>query len=171
MKSEILIQKILNAFASVEPPSYWCIINRCEGVEPDMVINDFNNKTNWQNISSDFLDRSQDGLVSALSFFSDEAFRFYLPAYMIADIKHELKRVNVVCHLTRGLTEGAEHKYINPRRYGNRTWRDEALYRFSVFNPEQVSAIIGYLRYKLNEGDSEADDIEQSLKNCCLNDY
>ena len=34
---------------------------------------------------STLIDRAPDGFGSALSFFSDEAFRFYLPAYLIAD--------------------------------------------------------------------------------------
>jgi len=39
---------------------------------------------------STFLDRSPGGLASALSMFSHEAFRFYLPAYLIADIDGKL---------------------------------------------------------------------------------
>ena len=37
-----------------------------------------------------FLDSAPDGLSSALAFFSDEAFRYYLPAYLLAALDRKL---------------------------------------------------------------------------------
>ena len=72
-------------------------IGVCEEVtkaeEPYLLEEEFKGKTDWQLLDSEFIDQAPDGLASALSFFSDEAFRFYLPAYLIADIDGKLKKL------------------------------------------------------------------------------
>ncbi len=102
---------------------------------------------------------------SALSFFSDEAFRFYLPAYLIADIDGLLEKHSPVFHLTHSFTNEQKDKKLNPKRYGERTWFESARHKFSVFNKEQVSSIISYLKFKKERDAFGANEIGEALKN------
>jgi hypothetical protein len=110
------------AFAGVEYPGDWCLRGSNEGNEPYLLEQEFKGKSDWMPLDPAFLDRAPDGYASALSFFSDEAFRFYLPAYLLADIDGRLESANPVFHLTHGLTDSGRAEKVNPRRYGERTW-------------------------------------------------
>ena len=70
------------AFAAVEYPGDWCLRDSNEGDEPHLLEKEFAGKCDWRTLDPAFLDRAPGGYASALSFFSDEAFRFYLPAYI-----------------------------------------------------------------------------------------
>jgi hypothetical protein len=98
-----------------------------------------------------------------LSFFSEAGFRFFLPAYLIADLCGQLRYVQPLFHLTHGfsdttveiptkdrvfVTRIGRSAFINPRRYGAATSYDYARYRLSVFTREEASAIVAYLKYK-----------------------
>lgn len=54
-------------------------------------------------------------------------------------------------HLTNGFADADREELLNPRRYGARTRWDSAVFRCSVFSPKQVSAIVAYLNFKLEE--------------------
>lgn len=45
-----------------------------------------------------------DAHYSALSFFSEAAFRFFFPAYLIADLRGELRTADPLFHLTGGFS-------------------------------------------------------------------
>jgi hypothetical protein len=161
---------IRKAFAAVSYPGDWCLRDSCEGDEPYLLEEEFRGRQDWQTIDAEVLDNAPDGYASALCFFSDEAFRFYLPAYSIADMDGKLQHVEPVFHLTRGLERASRNEKINPLRYGERTWFDYACYRFSVFNTEQAQAIVAYLRYKLEieELPTSREEIENALQNYWL---
>jgi hypothetical protein len=156
-------RRIRGAFARVEAPPPWCLVGSHEGSEPARVAVAFKKKQRWAALGSRFLDEAPDGLGSALSFFSDEAFRFYLPAYLIADLRKELAHADPLFHLTHGLTEDSRTERVNARRYGDRTWFDEARYRFSVFSRQQAAAIVAYLRFRASRDELEREGIEQAL--------
>ena len=156
--------QIHKAFANVEFPGDWCLRGSNEGEEPFLLEQDFKGKTNWQSLDPAFIDRA-DGYGSALSFFSDEAFRFYLPAYPIADIDGKLDRHDPVSHVTHGLTDDGRGERVNPRRYGERTWFDEKGHRFTVFDREQVRAIVSYLELKCETDEFLCEAIDQALAN------
>jgi hypothetical protein len=161
---------IRRAFAAVLYPGDWCLRDSSEGEEPYLLEKEFQGKQDWQTIDARVLDSAPDGYASALSFFSDEAFRFYLPAYLIADIDSKLERVDPVFHLTHGLQDASRNTKVNPARYGERTWFDASCYRFSIFTTDQAQAIIAYLRYRLvNEELPECrKQIEEALQNYWL---
>jgi hypothetical protein len=140
--------KIRRAFASVEPPPSWCLTNSNEGVEPALLAKEFSGKTDWRNLDAGFLDQAPDGFGTALSFFSDEAFHYYLPAYLLADLEGRLKQADPVFALTHGLDNASRSQKINPRRYGERTWFEHARHKFALFNAAEVEAIADYLAYK-----------------------
>jgi len=165
---EALKQQIREAFATVQYPGDWCLRGSNEGDEPYLVEQEFRGKTDWQSLEPKFIDRAHGGEASALSFFSDETFRFYRPAYLQADIDHKLEQANPLFHLTHGFDDESRNKRVNPRRYGERTWYDEARHKFAMFLPAEVAAIVAYLRYKLADecvGEDDKQSIQQTLWN------
>ena len=168
---EAITKQIDEAFAGGKYPGDWCLQDSNEGDESFLLEEEFKGKDDWRALNSSFLDQAPDGFSSALSFFSVEAFRFYLPAYLIADLRNELKAVDVVFRLTHGLDDSSRYEQVNPLRYGERTWFEEARYKFAVFSQAQVSAIVAYLKAKLDSDDLvdlERASIEQSLMNYWL---
>jgi hypothetical protein len=166
--SSNLSDKISRAFRSVEYPGDWCLRGSNEGDEPFLLEREFKGKNDWAALDPNFIDRAPDGLASALSFFSDEAFRFYLPAYLIADLAGQLQQTDVVFHLTQGLDMASRNERVNPRRYGQRTWFDLASHRFSVFDRDQAAAITAYLLAKAGSdslADFEKVRIDEALQN------
>jgi hypothetical protein len=140
--------QIEKAFAAVKFPGDWCLINSREGSEPFLLEQEFKGKDDWRSLDASFIDQAPDGFGTALSFFSDEAFHFYLPAYLPADLDGLLKQADPVFHLTHGLDRVSRHEKINPRRYDERTWFDHAQYKFAMFNDLERAAIAEYLKYK-----------------------
>ena len=165
MDAEALKAQIRQAFSGVEFPGDWCLRASNEGDEPYLLEQEFKGKTDWQALDAAFLDRAPDGYSSALSFFSDEAFRFYLPAYLIADVDGRLESANPVFHLTHGLTDTARAERINPRRYGERTWFEAARHRLAVFDKAQAMAIVAYLEFKREADELARASIDQALAN------
>jgi hypothetical protein len=107
-----LIKKIKMAFASVEYPGDRDITDSTYGEEPEALKREFIKKKDWRGLDSEFLDQAPEGWRTALSFFSDRAFHFYLPAYLIADIRGELTEVCPEFHLCYGVTASNENNKI-----------------------------------------------------------
>jgi hypothetical protein len=167
MKNEAK-RRIFAAFAQTEYPGDWCLRGSREGAEPLLVEQEFCGKRDWRVLKPEFLDQAPAGYGTALCFFSDEAFRFYLPAYLLADLDRQLSSVDVVFHLCHGLDDKARSQKVNPWRYGDRTWFDEASHRFAVFNREQAAAIVKYLEFKLGRkglSRSEKRGIQEAITN------
>lgn len=164
--------QIRAAFAANEYPGDWCLRGSNEGDEPYGVENEFRGKTDWTVLEPEFLDRAPAGLGSALSFFSDEAFRFYLPAYLLADIDGRLERADPAFHLYHGLDDASRGRFINPQRYGRRTWLDEARHKFAMFTPMESAAIVAYLQWcaqsQSEDRPTSRDSIDQALQNYWL---
>ena len=162
---EAIVVQIAKAFAAVEYPGDWCLRDSNEGDEPYLLEQEFKGKTDWRTLEPMFLDQAPAGLASALSFFPDEAYHFYLPAYLIADLRGQLDRTDPVYHLTNGLDESSRHKRINPRRYGERTKFEYARYKFAIFNKEEVAVIVAYLSWRRDEDEFERQSIDEALRN------
>ena len=162
-RAEEVKAAIRSAFAAVEYPGDWCLRGSNEGDEPYLLEEQFKGKTAWSDLDASFIDQAPDGYGSALSFFSDEAFHFYLPAYLIADLQDRLQTADPVFHLTNGFSGKVvklpagqriyektigKSAFVNPRRYGTMTWYDNARCQLSVFTREEAGAIVAYLEYK-----------------------
>ncbi len=158
---ENLRKLIIEAFADVEPPPHWAIVDSKEGSEPQEIEDAFQGKTDWTKIDAEWLDLGPGG--AALSFFSDEAFRYYIQAYIIAAAEGKFVRVDPVFALCNGLDNESRDKKVNPRRYGERTWHDEALHRFSVFTTRQCAAIMAYLLYEASLDDIKKPYIDEAI--------
>lgn len=165
MDVEAVKALIRAAFSGVEYPGDWCLRGSNEGDEPYLLQKEFAGKGDWRSLDPAFLDQAPGGYSSALSFFSEEAFRFYLPAYLIADLDGRLASANPVFHLTHGLEDRAKTEKVNPRRYGERTWFESARHKFAVFDRGQAAAIVAYLELKRESDEFERSAIDQALEN------
>jgi hypothetical protein len=158
-EAEAIARRVRTAFADGAYPGDAFLVGSRDGCEPYDVVSNFFGKAEWWTLEPAFLDAHYE----ALSFFSEAGFRFFLPAYLIADLHGQLMTADPVFHLTHGF-HTSEHDYpgvtrtfvrrtggrslLNPRRYGAMTWEDHARFRLSVFSREECAAIVDYLRYR-----------------------
>lgn len=162
-----LIARIKHAFAHVTYPGDESLTDSTYGDEPAALIKEFCGKTNWQKLDAKFLDQAPDCWGSALSFFSSAALRFYLPAYMIADIRGELLISDPSIRLCSSLASTVENKKI-AKVWGGGTMGERAREEFAHYDAQQVSAIVNYLWWKLESSDDYNPMIEQAMENYWL---
>jgi hypothetical protein len=173
INKEAVISEILVAFGDNEYPGDNFLCGSFEGSESYEETSAFKGKTDWTMLESGVLDAHH----SALSFFSEGAFRFFLPAFLIADLRNELMNAEPMFHLTgfsvyavqmpansRVFTrKGGGSTLMNPRRYGAMTFADYARYRLSVFTREEARAIVAFLKYS-RETDTHGINTPQILE-------
>ena len=154
-----VIDQIYKAFGNNDYPGDDYLQGSFDGCEPYEEIEPFKGRTDWQNIDSELLDTHS----GALNFFSEAGLRFFLPAYLIADLHEELQSVDPVFVLVHGFSDlsvnvptktrvfvrkTGKTTFVNPKRYGALTFYDYARWRLWVFTREEAQAIVAYLRYK-----------------------
>jgi hypothetical protein len=154
-----VIEHIRQAFHDTDHPGDAFLQGGHEGCEPGESISPFIGVTDWSQLDPVVLD----GGYNALSFFSEGGFRYFLPAYVIADLRDQLHTADPAFHLTNGFIDKVvripagqriyektigKSAFINPRRYGAMTWHDHARCRLSVFTREEAHAIVAYLECK-----------------------
>jgi hypothetical protein len=154
-----VIAAIRRGFARTTRPADPFLVGSREGCEPEATVSVFFGKMEWDGLDPRVLDQHYD----ALSFFSEAGFRFFLPAYLIADVEGHLLTADPVLHLASNfrddvvdLPAGAQVfrkrlgllALLNPQRYGAMTFGDYARCRFSVFTREEAQAIVTYLQYR-----------------------
>jgi hypothetical protein len=164
---KVLIDKIEQAFADVEYPGDDDLTSSTYGEEPAALVEDFRGKTDWRDIAVAFLNQAPDGWGTALAFFSARALRFYLPAYMIADVRGELECPDPVSRLCSSVTPLGANQRI-AKMWGGGTMGERARAEFAGFNAAQVSAIVAYLWWKLEAIGGQDPTIEQALENYWL---
>jgi hypothetical protein len=119
------------------------------GCEPEEVAALYRGKTDWRGLDPEFLDRA------GLGFLSAEAFRFYLPAFLLADLANRLQTETPAFRLSHGLDNLGRVNRVNPNLYGELTWFEHMSARFSLFTAEEASAICGYLRWTAGRDDGD----------------
>lgn len=107
----------------------------------------FRDKDNWTELEPEWLDHVPDGLSSALSFLAEEAKRFYIPAYLVADLNQKLECVDPAFHLFHGLDDIYHNVPIGGQNPG--TWTDAATRLWDPLSQQQVLAIIHYLEWRV----------------------
>ena len=160
---EAVISHIRDGFAATRRPPDAFLVGSSEGCEPEQEVGPFRGR-DWQSLEAEFLDLH----YCALSFFSEGALRYFLPAYLIADVRGMLKTADPVFTLTYGFDESTSTIQVgdkewprhvgpavllNPKRYGAMTMGDYARYRLSVFAREEAGAIVTYLRFSAARDD------------------
>lgn len=153
-----VIEQIRQAFDGLEFPGDAFLQGSYEGTEPSEVTAPFRGVSHWRDVAPAVLDAN----YTALSFFSEAGFRYFLPAYLIADLRDQLQTADPIFHLTHGFLDSSvpvetparvfdrklgKHVLMNPRRYGAMTFMDYARFRLSIFTREEARAIVAYLEY------------------------
>lgn len=177
--SEAVIAKIEATFAINAFPGARFLQGSFEGCEPQEEVGPFEKLEDWRGIEAAFLD----GHANALGFFSEAGFRFFLPAYLISDLRGLLYTADPLFHLTHGFSDWTtdvpaggrtltikhgRSAFINPRRYGAMTSYDYARYRLSVFTREEAGAIVAYLEYKR---DADPDVVDREAIDAALDSF
>lgn len=178
-KSEAVIEKIEATFAGNAFPGARFLQGSFEGCEPYDEVGPFEKLEDWRGIEAVFLD----GHANALSFFSEAGFRYFLPAYLISDLRGLLYTADPLFHLTHGFSDRTTEipagdrtitmkhgrsALLNPRRYGAMTSYDYARYRLSVFTREEAGAIVAYLEFKR---DADPDVIDKQAIGAALDTF
>lgn len=161
--SDALIGTIDRTFTCTYPGDRF-LQGSFEGCEPYDEVGAFVGITDWRSLEAAFLDAH----YCAPPFFSEAGFRFFLPAYLVADLRDELMTADPVFWLTHGFSELAvdtigtggrpiSHRsggpaLLGPGRYGALTWEDASRHRLSVFCREEATVIADYLRHR-RDGD------------------
>lgn len=144
-KLKVLIKTV---FESVPWPGSGKLCDCSGGPEPSWVEEEFAEMDDWRALSPQFLDHAPRGLGTALGFFSDAALRFYLPAYLCADLDGQLSLVQPDIRLCEGLDDANKEQTICRAKFGARTWYDYYHFRYSTFTRSEVCAIRDYLMIK-----------------------
>ena len=166
---------VRTAFSATPHPGDDFLVGSREGLEPAAVADAFVGVSDWSTLDAGVLDANYD----ALSFLSEGGFRFFLPAYLIADLQGELFTADPVFHLTGGFHDRTvevpigervfrrhigRSALINPLRYGAMTFEDYARYRLSVFSRQECGAIVAYLQHRRSDPDStDGESIDAAL--------
>lgn len=176
---DAVIQRIFTAFEKTQYPGDPFLLGSREGCEPFDEVGPFTGKTDWRGIEVDFLDAH----AGALSFFSEGAFRFFMPAYLVADLRGLLQTADPLFHLTHGFSDfsvkvptktrefvirSGKSRLVNPRRYGAMTTFDYARFRLSVFTREEAGAIVSYLA---SVRDRDEDGLSRPAIDAALNAF
>jgi hypothetical protein len=165
IEQQDLIVVIGNAFTERLYPGDDRLCGSGYGDEPAEYALEFR-ALDWRTLHPEFLSYH----YAALSFFTDEGFAYFLPAFLIADMLGEGGNADPVFHLTHGLYEepaldltslnpsvleasGLEAEDLNwlqesVQQPGSIDWRAYALRRFAVFNLPERQAIVRYLEYR-----------------------
>lgn len=171
-----IIDKIRDAFSENGYPGDAYLQGSVEGCEPYEEVAPFQGKSDWRIVESDFLDYH----AGALNFFSEAGFRFFIPAYLIADVQGRLIYAEPLFSFTHGFSDmtvdalkkihvvlprAGRSALLNPLRYGAMTFKDYARYRLSIFTREEANVIVAYLKYKRDAASSvfEKEGIEAAL--------
>ena len=160
--AETLIADIHRAFPAKRDRFIGKLSNgACE--EQQAVVRDFDDKDDWTKIDPDWLNLAPEGLGSASSFLSAAALRFYLPAYLLADIHLKLTKIaDPVFNLTHGFGE------VDPDRPSKvseaESWKAQTKSIWADLNSEQVNVIVNYLEWAALWDDHNAEDIQPALR-------
>lgn len=167
--TEELIERIERAFDAVPHPGDAHLTDSEYGDEPEALERTFAGERDWRQLDAAFLDRAS-SRCGGLAFFSDPAFRYYLPAYLIADLRGLLTEVEPTVRLCASVTPQSEDVRV-AERWGGGTLGERARASFGQLSPEQRACIVDYLWWKL-ENDALVDPltVEDALEHYWLRD-
>ncbi len=169
MSVSALVTHITEAFRATPYPGDPFLQGSHEGDEPFAIAAAFAGQTDWTQLAPSFLDEH----YTALSFLSEAGFRFFLPAYLCADVRGELHTADPLFALIHGFSvlqveiphdDGSVTRHrsggdilLGPARYGAMTWDDASRHRLAVFCREEATAIVAYVQWRATREDSTHD--------------
>jgi hypothetical protein len=149
--AKAIIDEVKAAFPARRYRNEFPLVNSTMGSEPFDVEAEFKDKLDWTSLDPTWLDLVPNGLSSALSFLSDEAVCFYIPAFLVADLKGLLKRADPTFALIHGFYKRSRNELINPRLYGDKTWVEYGAERWRHLTLPQVLAVVHYLEWQIEK--------------------
>lgn len=161
-ETEALSERIEAAFSEVEHPGDDQLVESTIGDEPAAVREAFRGETDWRAVSPELLDGAPDGWASPLAFLSDDAFVFYLPAFLMADLRGELSIAAPEVRLCWSLTPQSEGRKI-ARVFGGGTLGERARRCFDRLDSRQVVVVVDSLLWKLDALGYDDPAITQAL--------
>jgi hypothetical protein len=144
--ADVLVE-IEAVFPALRAARFDPMANSAQGEEPRLTAEAFSDKDDWTRLASKWLDEAPEGWATALSFLSDEAACFYIPAFIAADLRGELTRAEPAFHLTHGFDNFSRDQPIRPG--APETWTDYGKQRWSHLTSEQACAIVSYLEWRI----------------------
>ncbi len=160
---------VRSAFATTPYPGDHALV-RSQGDEPDEVVELFRGRDDWRELSAELVDRAGAASPSALSFFSAGAFRFYLPAYLIADLDGRLMYTDPLFYLFHGLDEVSRAEAVRGPGAEPTTWWQVQQEHLAGFTAEEAAAIVAYLWWRAagDEPGFARRNVEEALGNYWL---
>lgn len=160
--ADAIVAELKAAFPALREERFVPMVNSVQGDEPLQVAADFGDKNDWTVLSPVWLDATPGGLATALSFLSDAAIRFYIPAYLAADLSGALQRADPAFALVHGFDDMSRDRRIWPRKPD--TWTDFSRARWDGLTPSQVLAVVHYLEWRVARGGVNVEwDIGEAL--------
>jgi len=96
---EAVIRSVIAAFENTSYPGDDYLLGSRQGCEPSDEVLAFQLKVKWQELTAEFLDQH----AGALHFFSEAGLRFFLPVFLVVDVRGELKYAEPQVHGDIGL--------------------------------------------------------------------
>lgn len=157
-----LLAEIVAAFPARRAARFDLMANSVQREEPLLTAEAFFDKEDWTRLDPKWLDEAPEGWATALSFLSDEAVCFYIPAFISADLRGELQRAEPTFHLTHGFDNFSRDRRIRPR--ASATWTEYVTQRWSHLTLEQARAIVHFLEWQvLKDGMAIAHGASEAL--------
>ncbi len=168
MDAATLKFRIRSAFDAVEYPGDDRIaVTDSYGDEPELTAAAFVGKRDRWAISSADLDYASLN-ACCLSFFTPEAFRFYLPAFMVADLDGSLGEADPEFYLWNGLTDDRIDAVASRVWTGDATCGDLRREHFADFTREQAAVVVEVLRSRVEFNGFNRSEVGQALRNFWL---
>jgi len=144
--AEMVLEELKRCFPAARPSSLTSLVDSTQGDEPAEIAKAFRDQLDWTTLDADWLDQH----YVALSFLSNEALCFYIPAFIAADLAGRLNMANPVFALTHGFAHGVSDEPIHGRR--SKTWGAYAKGRWAPLTRAQAHAIVSYLEWRAASG-------------------
>lgn len=148
---------------------------RYPGDEYETTAEAFLDKDDWSAIDTGFLNAGENS--AAMSFMSGAALRFYLPAYLVADLRGELNCVDPSFILMHGFApeyfrrvdEGTRARYAERGMTPPAVSFDFdaiARRRWALLDAAQIAAVIAYMEWVVErDGASLSEGVQEALSN------
>lgn len=146
---EKLIDEIFRVFPAEREYEFAPLVNSSQGEEPYATADAFRDKDDWTKLDGEWVDQAADGWATALNFLSDEAACFYLPAYLVADIRGLLQSSDPVFQLTHGLRRETQANLTGGAN--EMDWGDYTRRRWRSLSPGQALAVKHYLEWRRSQ--------------------
>ncbi|MFA5139120.1 MAG: DUF6714 family protein [Elusimicrobiota bacterium] len=141
-----IVSKVRSSFESTGYPGDEDLCGSDQGDEAAEYALEFKG-TDWRTLHPAFLSRNS----AALSFLTPGAFRYFLPAFLIADLYGESGSADPVFHLTHALMDPNDDLHV---------WTRE---RLSAIQGSERAAVVAYLEWTAGRDDQTRQSIEPAL--------